>query len=157
MNCRFGEGKEGIQQVNWSFGVETGGIQQISVWLCVGSRCLLVMVASVQGRVLGLFFLRSGSNFLCTTERFANEHCLWEVHSLRNCVLLVRETYRWRWLWSIYGNILIGEDGNALRETYPIATWSTKNITCLCLGSKLDFPVRAQQLTAWVIAGSDIY
>jgi hypothetical protein len=57
MNCSFAIVTEGIQQITRNIAVGKGRIQQISLVLGVSSSCLLVMVTSVQGRVLAVLFL----------------------------------------------------------------------------------------------------
>ena len=71
---------------------------------------------------------------------FRNSIAFWNVPRLRRCVLLVRATCRWRWVWSTGGMILTGDERCTRRKTRPSTTLSTTNLTktdlrpnrCLC-------------------------
>ena len=53
----------------------------------------------------------------------------WKFTRFPQFVLLVRTTCRWRWVWSIRGMILTGENASTQSKPCPSVTLSTTNLT----------------------------
>ena len=75
---------------------------------------------------------------------FRKSFAFWKVPRLRPFVLLVRATCRWRWVWSIDGKTVTGENRSTRRIACLPATLSFTNFTWPDLESKVDYFLKMQ-------------